>query len=399
MPGTIEKRGKNSWRIIISDGYTPDGKKQAHRETVKFPDSMTETQQRKECEKLKATLYAKLKEGRLVSSRQYTLAEYADMWLQEYTTTADLSPITVAGYEDLLNGRILPALGRVKLHQLTPQQITRFYRELKTEPGKGNRGKGKPLSTSTVLHYHRLLRSMLNTAVRWGIIPQNPVLKATVPKNDAKPMKVYTPEQTTALLIALENAPLHYRIGTILGVLCQMRKGEVAGLEWSDIDFENSTLRIARAAVYVPRKGVIVKEPKTDAGKRVITLPQYIFPLLRRMKREQSETRLALGSKWIHSNALFIQWDGARMHPDTLSKWFAGFLKKNELPHIRFHDLRHTGISLMFYNGEDAPTAAKRAGHKKPSITHNTYAHAYEQKDRDATSRLEMLVTPKSEKK
>lgn len=399
MPGSIEKRGKNSWRIVIPDGYEPDGKKRRITETVKFSDDMTEAQQRKECEKIAATLYASAKAGQVVSSRQYTLQEFAEMWLEEYTTTAGLSPVTVEGYKHLLNGRVYPSLGRTKLHQLSAQQITRFYRELLTLEGRGNRGKGKKLSASTVLHYHRLLRSMLNTAVKWGIIAYNPVLNATIPKNDTKPMKAYTPEQTTKLLEALDDAPLQYRIGIILGVLCQLRKGEIAGLEWGDVNFEESTISIARNAVYVPGQGVIIKEPKTRAGKRVITLPQYVIPMLRQLKKEQNEAHLLLGSAWVGSGAMFVQWNGERLHPDTLSKWFHGFLKKQGLPLIRLHDLRHTGISLMFYNGEDASTAAERAGHSKASVTLGVYAHAYKQKDRDATSRLEALVIPKTGEK
>ncbi len=325
---------------------------------------MSETQQRKECERIAAELYTDVKRGDVVASKQYTLKEFCEMWMQDYPPTAGLSPVTVEGYRALLEGRIYPALGQVKLAQLTPQQITRFYRAMLTEEGRGYRGKGRKLSASTVLHYHRLLRSVLNTAVDWGVLANNPVLKATVPKNDTKEMKAYTPEQTTALLLALEDAPLHYQVGTILAVLCQLRKGEIAGLDWSDI-----------------------------------TLPQYALPFLRRLKAEQNITRLQLGEDWVNSGAIFIQWNGAHMHPDTLSKWFHDFLVQKGLPLIRLHDLRHTGISLMFFNGEDAPTAAERAGHSKASVTLSVYAHAYKQKDRDATARLEALVVPKQAKK
>lgn len=290
-------------------------------------------------------------------------------------------------------------LGRVKLHQLTADQITRFYRQLLTEEGQGYRGRGRKLSASTVLHYHRVLRAMLNTAVKWGIIAQNHADNATIPRDDTRTMTVYTPEQTTELLLALEDAPLQYHVGTVLGVLCQLRKGEIAGLNWADVDLAESTLRVAQNAVYVAKQGVILKEPKTSAGRRVITLPQYVQPLLRRLKVEQNTARLQLGELWVDSGALFVQWNGARQHPDTLTKWFHDFLHRKGLPMIRLHDLRHTGISLMFYNGEDAPTAAKRAGHSKSSVTLGIYGHAYEQKDKDATARLEALVVPKTDPK
>lgn len=395
MPGTIEKRGENSWRISVSVGSDVDGNRSRIRRTVTFEDGMTEAQQRKRCEEIKAEMHTDAKRGNLVSSRQYTLKEFAEEWMRDYATTAGLSPVTVEGYRHLLEGRIYPMLGHVKLHQLKPQHVTRFYHSLLTEDGRGNRGRGKKLSASTVLHYHRLLRAMLNTATDWGNIPQNPVLKATVPKNDERPMKAYTPEQTTALLLALEDEPLHHRVGVLLAVLCQLRKGEIAGLDWPDIGFDKSLLHISRNAVYVSGMGVILKEPKTRSGKRAITLPQYVQPLLRELMAEQRKARLQLGEAWIDSGAVFTQWNGERQHPDTLSKWFQKFLKRKGLPSIRLHDLRHTGISLMFFNGEDAVTAAERAGHRRANVTLSTYAHAYQQKDRDATARLEALVVPK----
>lgn len=229
MPGSIEKRGKNSWRIIIPDGYEASGKKRRITETVKFSDDMTEKQQRKECEKIKATLYAKAKAGQLVSSRQYTLQEYGEMWLEDYPSTAGLSPVTTAGYSELLNGRIYPMLGHIKIHQLSAQQVTRFYNKLLKEPCK--KGNGKTLSVSSILHYHRLLRSMFNTAVKWGLIPVNPVLNATVPKSEKPKMKVYDPEQASMLIQKLSTAPLKHQTGVMLGLMGQLRLGEIAGLE------------------------------------------------------------------------------------------------------------------------------------------------------------------------
>jgi len=396
MPGTIEKRGTNSWRITIWDGRNPDGTLRRIRDVIHFPASMSEAQQRKQCEEHKALLYAKAKTGLLVSSRQYTFREYAEMWMQDYPPTADLSPVTVRGYKDLLEGRIYAALGHIKLHQLSAQQVTRFYNKLLTEPSKANGATGKPLSASTVLHYHRLLRAMLNTAVKWGIIATNPVLKASIPKNDTKKMKVYDPETAAVLLTKLEDAPLKYHVGVVLGLLGQLRLGEIGALNWSDVDFDNSLLRIERSASAVVGQGVIIKSTKTEASQRTIALPIQAMALLRKLKAEQNEQRIQLGAAWVNSNAVLAQWNGERHHPDRLSVWFQRFLKENNLPPIRFHDLRHTGASLLMnIMGMPTQIVTNRLGHSSATVTLSFYSHGFAQKDKAAADGLEELLRAK----
>ena len=122
MPGSIEKRGKNSWRIIISDGYDEHGNKRRITKSMSFSDDMTEAQQRKLCEETMSMLYTDAKRGDVVSGRQYTVREFAQVWLKDYPIVAGLSPVTVAGYKGLLEGRINTGLGHIKLNQLSTQQ-------------------------------------------------------------------------------------------------------------------------------------------------------------------------------------------------------------------------------------------------------------------------------------
>lgn len=396
MPGSIEKRGKNSWRITISCGYDEQGNKRRITKTYKFSDDMTETQQRKECGKIAAMLHTDATRGSVVVARQYTLKEFAEMWLEEYPTTAGLSPVTVEGYKGLLEGRIYASLGHIKLDQLSPLQITRFYNKMLTEKCRNNGRTEKPLTASTVLHYHRVLRVMLNTAVKWGFIASNPVMKASVPKNDAKRMKVYDPAQSNELLAKLEEVPIKHRTGISLALFCQLRLGEIGGLNWTDIDFDNCELNIERSAACLVGGGVILKPPKTEAGRRTISVPQQVIVLLRKLKAEQNTDHLRLGETWQDSGAVFTQWNGKRQYPDTLSSWFQKFLKKNNLPKIRFHDLRHTGASILL-NIMDMPmrVVTDRLGHSDPAVTMRFYSHSFEQKDRAAAAGLDALLSPK----
>lgn len=387
MPCNIEKRGETSYRITVSDGYTPDGKKRVLRQTVNFTENMTEKARLRKCEEIGAMLYAQLKTGGAVVARQITLRELAECYLTDHAAAARLSPATVAGYRVLLEG-ILPELGKLPVQKITPQRISRFYTQLLNTPAKGNHKGGKTLSHNTVQHYHRLLRALLNYAVKQSYIAVSPVDHVTPPKPEHNEMSVYTVEQAAALLDALEDAPLKYRVGVMLGLLAQLRKGEIAGLNWDDVDFEHRLLHVRRSASYVQGQGVVVKEPKTSSGRRTIALPDALLEVMRALRREQIADRLRLGETWEDSGAMFTQWNGARQHPDTIGKWFTGFLKAHDLPHIRFHDLRHTGASLLFAQRVDVQTISKRLGHSKTSVTMDIYGHAYSEYDRAAADEL-----------
>lgn len=164
----------------------------------------------------------------------------------------------------------------------------------------------------------------------------------------------------------------------------------MVGLDWSAVN--GDTIQIKQAAVYVPGEGIKLKPPKTASGVRSVTVPPMVCDALRRWKAEQNEQRLKLGEFWHNSGAVFTQWDGQRMHPDTPTRWFDKFLKRHELPHIRLHDLRHTGASLLIASGMDIETVKKRLGHSKASTTLDIYAHAYEHNDRRAADALEKIL-------
>ncbi len=395
MPGSIEWRSERTCRIIISDGRA-DGKKRTIRETMTFSNGETKAHMLKLAEVCKAELYVQAKQGERTSGLQHTLKSFAQLWLAEHAPTEGLSPVTVSGYEHLLIGRIYPTIGQIKLHQLTPTHLTRFYRKLLTENGKAKSKSGnKPLSASTVLHYHRVIRAILNTAVRWGVIPNNPALKASIPKNDAKRMKAYDPKQASSMLEALTGELAIFQAGVLLGLLCQMRKGEIVGLDWASIDWDAQTIAIKQSAVYLSGKGTIIKETKTESGKRSLAAPTLVMTALRALKSEQNKQRIALGPDWIDQGAVFTQWNGTRQHPDTISKWFHKFLQRHQLPMIRFHDLRHTGASIMMnIMGEPVQIVADRLGHSTSSITMAFYSHGYASKDRSASDDLNALLTP-----
>lgn len=402
MPGRIEKRGQNTYRLIVSAGYDPrTGKKLTIKETKHYPATWTEERQRKAAEADLAKLYAAKEEGKATSSTDPTVSEFAALWLKEIPKLKNLSPVTVMGYRRLLEGRIERELGHIRLKKLTPRHLTQFYQKLMDEAPQGHKSQRETLSASSIRHYHRCLRSMLTYAVKQGFIPFNPAQRAEVPANDAKKGRAAKPHEAFAILEALAEEPLQYQAEVVLALMGQLRRGEIAGLDWANVDFEKSEIHIVQEAVYVGKEtGVVLKPPKTESGKRTIQLNTETMNLLARLRREQLERRLQLSETWVDSGACFVQWNGERVHPDTLSAWFAKFIKRHNLPHFRLHDLRHTGASILA-NAMNRPMAevAERLGHASVATTIGFYCHSVTEQGKENAEQMAALIAQSGTKK
>lgn len=167
-----------------------------------------------------------------------------------------------------------------------------------------------------------------------------------------------------------------------------LRIGELMGLKWEHVDFENNTIKIEQVNQYLPGEGTFTKDPKTETSKRLIAMPKEIMDLLREYKKEQNIERLKKGSMWIDTGYVFTQWNGQPMYPYTFTKWFPKFLEKHGLRRITFHQLRHTSATLLINAGENVRTVSARLGHSNTSTTMNIYAHALKSADRNAADKI-----------
>lgn len=201
------------------------------------------------------------------------------------------------------------------------------------------------LSDSTIHYYHAVLSSLLNTAVVWQVIPANPCERVKPPKVTAKESRYLNEYETADLLAALEDEPMQYKTAVKLLIYTGLRRGELCGLEWQDIDEINSKLSVRRTSLYSVERGVFVDTPKTKKSMRTITLPAAAMEMLKEYKKWQADTAGELGTAWKGSNRLFTTWDGAPIHPDTLSGWFHNFIHRKGLPDICLHSLRHTNTT------------------------------------------------------
>ena len=242
------------------------------------------------------------------------------------------------------------------------------------------------LSASTVHTYHRMISSIFSKAVKWGYIPFNPCTNAELPKMERKEAPYMDEDDVKRFLTLLLDAPLKWRMIVILDLFSGLRRGELFGLCWSDIDFESETINVGTSASYVKGFGVFDDTTKSETSTRIAKLSRIVFSLLREYKRWQDAQREACGDYWKDTDGrVFTGEDGRRIHPDSLTKWVKAFLRKHGFSEdLRLHSLRHTAVSLMINDGVNIVTVSKRIGHAQVSTTSNIYAHMIRSADEKA---------------
>jgi len=385
---SIEKRG-DSYRITASCGYKGNGRKVRKKTTWTPEPGMTERQIERELQRQAILFQERCQQG-LVMSGSIKLDALAALWMEDYAKT-QLAPLTIDRHKALLK-RILPALGHLRADKIQPHHLLEFYKQL-SEPGQ-NQKTGGHLSEETIMHHHGLISSMLGTAVKWGIIPSNPACRVKPPKIPHKNISSYDETQSVRLLDALQAEPLKYHIAVVLLLYSGMRRGELLGLEWQDISWDSGVICIKRVSQYINGTGIFTKEPKNAGSIRKITLPMNVMDMLKRYRIWQMEEQSKLGDMWKDTGRLFTREDGGYMHPDSLLNWFNKFLKRNKLPHISLHGLRHTSATVLITSGCDIRTVSQRLGHKRASTTLDRYTHAVESRDKAAADKLEELFSP-----
>lgn len=394
MAGSIEKRGKNSYRITVSEGFDLNGKPMIHRKTVHGT--------KKDAEVELAKFVTEVQNGLIIDGKSLKFSEFTEIWKRDYGSK-ELAPSTYKRYCRMLETRLLPYFGHFYINKIKPTDIMKFYDLLEKDTQlvrkKGNNGSKtkKPLSGKTILEHHRLLRAMLHKAVYWQLIVANPAERVQPPKARKPKRKSYDDEQTKILLENLEllsSEDTKYKVAIILTVFTGVRLGELMGLEWQDVDFKNGIISINRSSQYLADMGVFTKVPKTESSIREIAIPEFIISLLEEYKLWYEEQKSIYGELWTDSDRLFVQADGKPMHPSTISKWFVKYVGQIGLPVINFHGLRHTNASLLVAQNIDIAVISARLGHAQISTTLDFYVHPLLSHNRKAGYALENLLLP-----
>ena len=394
MAGSIEKRGKNSYRLTVSEGFDLNGKPMIHRKTIHGT--------KKDAEIELAKFVTEVQNGLVIDGKSLKFSEFVEIWKRDYGSK-ELAPTTYKRYCRMLETRILPYFGHFYINKIRPTDIMKFYDLLEKDTQlvrkKGNNGSKtkKPLSGKTILEHHRLLRAMLHRAVYWQLIVSNPAERVQPPKAKKPKRRSYDDEQTKILLENLEKLTVEdtkYKVAIILTIFTGVRLGELMGLEWQDVDFRNGIISINRSSQYLSDMGVFTKVPKTESSIREIAIPKFIISLLEEYKLWYEGQKSLYGELWTNSNRLFVQADGKPMHPSSISKWFVKYVGTIGLPVINFHGLRHTNASLLVAQNVDIAVVSARLGHAQISTTLDFYVHPLLSHNRKAGYALENLLLP-----
>jgi integrase len=321
-------------------------------------------------------------QGTLTVGPQHTVAQYLDYWLSVYKQR--IRPRSHERYEQIIRLHLVPTLGKIKLDKLSPQHVQQLYSK-KLEEG---------LSTNTVLVIHGMLHKALKSAMRWGILAQNVCDRVDVPRKVPYEIHPLTVEQAQRFLEAIRGHPNEALF--ILAITTGMRRGEIAGLKWHDIDMEHATLHVQRALTRMPTTmggGYQEAEPKTEKSRRTIVLPDFALDALRNHGECQSEIKRKAGEFWQEHDYVFCTPLGTHIHPghDILEE-FKKLLKKVDLPDIRFHDLRHSAATMLLGMGVHPKIVQERLGHHDIGTTMNIYSHVLPSMQEGAMKQLNTLL-------
>ena len=350
MKGNIQQRGTQTWRIRY-DVPGPSGRKQVS-ETV---HGVKRDAQRTLRERL-----ASIDKGIYIERTGQTVVEYLNQWLESHSS--NISIRTQVGYTTCIR-RFSKYLSTVPLQKMRPEHIQSAYDKMLDDG----------LSSRTVLHSHRVLSQALKDAVKWGLIIYNPADSITPPRVIKKDTGTWDAVTIKTFLEAASNSK--YREAFSLAALTGLRRSELAGLMWSDIDFKTGRLKVVRTRQRIYGHGIVEGQPKTHRSRRSVALIPSAVSVLESLKTKHLEMRLKAGSAWQHSGYVFVMDNGIPVDPDNISHEFRSIVKDADIPYGTLHGLRHSFATALLSANIHPAVVQSALGHSSITLTIDTYSH------------------------
>jgi len=363
--GSVYQRKDGRW---VAEFRLDDGKKkQLYRKTEKEAHVA-----------LRKALHEK-EQGTLATGPQQAIKGYLEHWLEQVYRPTARNVGTYNLYRTIVYNHLIPLLGHIRLQKLTPQQVQAFY-ALKIKEG---------LSPNRVRTFHAVLHKALDNAVKWGLIGKNVCDLVTAPSQVRREIQPLTQEQAKCLLQVVHEHRLEALL--TLALVTGMRKGELLGLHWQDIDFNTGSLQVKRTVSRVGKFGLVVSEPKSARSRRKIVLPTFVLEILEQHRAYQKILRLQAIPLWKEGDIVFSNIYGGYVEPANLHEHFKHILKKAGLPNIRFHDLRHSAATILLEMGVHPKVVQELLGHSTISTTIDIYSHVLPSMQQEAANKLDEL--------
>ena len=377
MRGHIRKRG-NMWVVVVETGKDEDG-----RRRQKWHSGF---RTRREASGALTEILSRLQTGGYVEPSRQDLRAFLTEWLE--AVKARLKPSTYHSYSMNIERHIIPALGSTSLQNLSAPGLNAFYGRL-LETGRLRGGTGG-LSPRTVRYIHMILRQALAAAVKWNKVSRNAADSADPPKpRNADEMRTWSAEELRDFLLHVKDDRLY--AAWVVAAQTGLRRGELLGLHWREVDVENGRVAITQTLLVVQDK-MTWDTPKTAKARRSVALDATTLNVLKDHRRRQLEERLAWGPAYEDNDLAFARENGAPIHPHRFSHWFGAHVKAAGLPRIRFHDLRHTHATLALAAGIHPKVVSERLGHASVSFTLDRYSHNIPALEEEAAEKVARLV-------
>lgn len=352
MRGTIRKRSIGSWTVIVDLGSDPvTGKRRQLWRSVKGP--------KRDAEALLVELLHERDTGVERPVGKLTVAAYLDRWMVDYVEPS-LAPKTQSAYRDVIRNHFVPALGSIELMALRPSHIQSLYTRLLDR-----------LSARSVLRYHQVLHAALHQAVRWQLLTRNPADAVEPPRPNRREIRAMTPEQARTVMGAADATSLGPFVR--LALFTGMRRGELLGLRWSDVD--SASIHLQQTAQRIAGQGIVFRQPKTRLSRRSIALSSDAMAVLRQHRVRQAEARFLAGPAYEDRDLVFATGFGTPLEPGNILRTWRRIVARAGQPGLRIHDLRHGHATLMLGQGVHPKIVSERLGHASINITLDTYSH------------------------
>lgn len=375
--GSITKRADGKWQGSVLTGYDP--------ETGKPKRTYFYGRTRAEVQIKVSDLTAKVQKGTYREPGKMTVAEWFETWLRDYMKLS-LRPTTWESYTCQVKTHVVPALGHLKLSELQTMHLQRLYNEA-LESGRKD---GKGLAPKSVRYIHTIIHACLEQARKEHLLAFNPAGAVTLPKMNKKEIRFLSTQEITDFLDVAKDSK-HYA-AFYLALNTGLRRGEILGLRWRDVDFEEGRLTVSQALVRISGQGLVFQEPKTSLSSRVVDLFPAVLDVLKRHKRKQNEWRLMAGGAYNTGlDLVFATELGEPVDPRAFTRVFERLIAKVGIK-CCFHDLRHTFATIALEQGVDTKTIQETLGHHSAAFTMDVYSGVTARMKRQVADKVGSLL-------
>lgn len=377
ITGSIQAKNGKWW--IVVNLYDENGKRKPKWIDTQLP----ERGNKRNAEKLLAEYLAEYNKMNIPYS-QLTVADYFTQWLIDIQT--EVKQNTYRSYYGNMTNHIIPYFqqNKIQLQELTPFDLEDYYKS-KLQPNSKMKSESA-LSVTTIKHHHQNISKALTDAVRKGLILANPAASARTPKAEKFKGEFLNRKQVNELLLLFKGNVVELPV--LLCSVYGLRRSEVLGLKWHNVDFESKSITIAET-LQQGTHGDYTDTPKTDSSYRTLPMTNEVYNSLKTAKNLQNERQKLMGNYYVQSDYVCTWQDGNVISPNYLTRTFKSVISKSNLPQIRLHDLRHSAASNLLDMGFSVVQVADWLGHSSSATTLNFYAHAEKRSKMDIANALD----------